>query len=83
MLDSQEIVYHMCLDSIRDMLIRACNRFGVNVPTHSTAFDLGPIQTESGDYVGGWQIGDYVIAGIEWGADIEVANIYCPDGTII
>lgn len=82
-MSSNTISYHMCFDAIRDMLINACNRFGINVPRHSTVFDLGPIQTESGDYVGGWQIGDYVIAGINWGIDIEIANIYCPDGTIV
>lgn len=82
-MSTNTIAYHMCFDSIRDMLIGACNRFGINVPTHSTVFDLGPIQTECGDYVGGWQIGDYVVAGIDWGTDIEIANIYCPDGTIV
>ena len=82
-MSTNTIAYYMCLDPIRDMLIHACNRFGVNVPTHSTVFDLGPTQTESGDYVGGWEIGGYVVAGIDWVMDIEVANIYCPDGTII
>ena len=82
-MSTSAIAYYACLDPIRDMLITACNRLGIKVPTHSTVFDLGPIQTESGDYVGGWQIGDYVVAGIDWGADIEVANIYCPDGTIV
>lgn len=82
-MSSNTILYCMCLHPIRDMLIAACNRFGINVPRHSDVFDLGPIQTESGDYVGGWQIGDYVIAGIDWGTDIQVANIYCPDGTIV
>lgn len=82
-MSSNTIAYHMCFDAIRDMLISACNRFGINVPRHSTVFDLGPIQTESGDYVGGWEIGGYVIAGIDWGTGIEVANIYCPDGTIV
>ena len=82
-MSSNTIAYYMCLHPIRDMLIAACNRFGINVPTHSDVFDLGPIQTESGDYVGGWQIGDYVIAGIDWGTDIQIANIYCPDGTIV
>lgn len=82
-MNNDSILYYMCLHPIRDMLIAACNRFGINVPTHSDVFDLGPIQTESGDYVGGWQIGDYVIAGIDWGTDIQIANIYCPDGTIV
>ena len=83
MIDSPEIAYYVCLDPIRDMLINACNRFGINVPRHSDVFDMGPVQTESGDYVGGWEIGGYVVAGIDWGMDIEIANIYCPDGTII
>lgn len=82
-MSTNTIAYYMCLHPIRDMLINACNRFGINVPTHSDVFDLGPIQTESGDYVGGWEIGGYVIAGINWGTDIEIANIYCPDGTIV
>lgn len=82
-MSTNSIAYHMCFDSVRDMLIHACNRFGISVPKHSTVFDMGPIQTESGDYVGGWQIGDYVIAGIDWGMNIEIANIYCPDGTIV
>ena len=82
-MSTNSIAYHMCFDSIRDMLIDACKRMGINIPKHSTVFDMGPIQTESGDYVGGWQIGDYVIAGIDWGMNIEIANIYFPDGTII
>ena len=82
-MSSNAVAYHVCLGPVRDMLINACNRFGINVPRHSTVFDLGAIPTDSGDYVGGWQIGDYVIAGIDWGMNIEVANIYCPDGTII
>lgn len=82
-MNNNAIAYSMCFDAIRDMLIIACNRMGINIPRHSTVFDMGPIQTESGDYVGGWQIGDYVIAGIDWGMNIEIANIYCPDGTII
>ena len=74
---------YVCFDVIRDMLINACKRMGVNIPTHSTVIDLGAIPTELGDYVGGWEIGGYVIAGIDWGMNIEIANIYCPDGTII
>lgn len=80
---NDSILYYVCLDSIRDMLIRACKNLGINVPRHSDVSDMGPIQTESGDYVGGWEIGGYVVAGIDWGMYIEVANIYCPDGTIV
>ena len=82
-MSTNTIAYHMCFDAIRAMLINACNRFGIDVPRHSAVFDMGPIQTESGDYVGGWEIGGYVVAGIDWGMDIEVANIYCPDGPIV
>lgn len=82
-MSTNSIAYHMCFDAIRDMLITACKRMGINIPTHSTVIDLGAIPTDSGDYVGGWEIGGYVIAGIDWGMNIEVANIYCPDGTII
>ena len=82
-MSNNSIAYHMCFDAIRDKLIAACNQLGINVPVHSVVNDLGAIPTESGDYVGGWQIGDYVIAGIDWGMNIEIANIYFPDGTII
>ena len=82
-MNTNSIAYHMCFDAIRDKLVAACNQLGINVPVHSTVFDLGAIPTESGDYVGGWQIGEYVIAGIDWGMNVEIANIYFPDGTII
>lgn len=82
-MSNNSIAYHMCFDAIRDMLIIACKRIGISIPRHSIVIDLGAIPTESGDYVGGWQIGEYVIAGIDWGTDIEIANIYCPNGTIV
>ena len=82
-MNSNSILDRMITDTIRDKLIAACNQLGINVPSHSVVNDLGAIPTDSGDYVGGWQIGEYVIAGIDWGMNIEIANIYCPDGTII
>lgn len=82
-MSNNSILDCMITNTIRDKLIAACNQLGINVPVHSVVNDLGAIPTDSGDYVGGWQIGEYVIAGIDWGMNIEVANIYCPDGTII
>ena len=82
-MSNNSILDCMITNTIRDKLIAACNQLGINVPKYSVVNDLGATPTDSGDYVGGWQIGDYVIAGIDWGMNIEVANIYCPDGTVI